>query len=224
MCSLSSSRCGGCGRSPHDLRRDGLPTFHLPCGPEPLARRAVLRLVRPENLRQANVHGAAARLSSPHDSGSTFDRIGASGRDERCPCGPGLSCFAPSPGGAGPRPLQASIPIAGAPPASRRFAGRPERRDHTSERLASERHPRLGLRSCGVAPEGTPSTRTTTRGTRSTTPTHFDGHWRRPSGDGCSIGRGCAATPATAYTARFGTTREAGLPSSPTWTGASARA
>ena len=40
------------------------------------------------------------------------------------PFGPGLSCSAPSPGGAGARPLRASIPIAGAPPASRRFAGR----------------------------------------------------------------------------------------------------
>ena len=38
--------------------------------------------------------------------------------------GPGLSCFAPSPGEAGSRPLRASIPIAGARPASRRFAGR----------------------------------------------------------------------------------------------------
>ena len=35
--------------------------------------------------------------------------------DGRCPCGPGLSCFAPSPGGAGSRPFRASIPIAGAP-------------------------------------------------------------------------------------------------------------
>ena len=42
----------------------------------------------------------------------------------RCPIGPGLSCFAPSPGGAGSRPLRASIPIAGAPPAPRRFVGR----------------------------------------------------------------------------------------------------
>ena len=40
------------------------------------------------------------------------------------PFGPGLSCFAPSPGEAGSRPSRASIPIAGAPPASRRFAGR----------------------------------------------------------------------------------------------------
>ena len=39
------------------------------------------------------------------------------------PFGPGLSCFAPSPGGAGSRPLRASIPIAGAPSASRRFLG-----------------------------------------------------------------------------------------------------
>ena len=43
------------------------------------------------------------------------------------PFGPGLSCFAPSSGGAGSRPLRASIPIAGAPPTSRRFAGRPSR-------------------------------------------------------------------------------------------------
>ena len=34
------------------------------------------------------------------------------------PFGPGLSCFAPSPGGAVSRPLRASIPIAGAPSAS----------------------------------------------------------------------------------------------------------
>ena len=39
------------------------------------------------------------------------------------PFGPGLSCFAPSSGGAGSRPLRASIPIAGAPPDSRRFDG-----------------------------------------------------------------------------------------------------
>ena len=41
----------------------------------------------------------------------------------RCPFGAGLSCFAPSPGGAGSRPFRASIPIAGAPPASRRLVG-----------------------------------------------------------------------------------------------------
>ena len=39
------------------------------------------------------------------------------------PFGPGLSCFAPSPGDAGSRPLRASIPIAGAAAASRRFEG-----------------------------------------------------------------------------------------------------
>ena len=51
------------------------------------------------------------------------------GQNERLPgmatpLRPGLSCFAPSPGGDGSRPLRASIPIAGAPPASRRFLAR----------------------------------------------------------------------------------------------------
>ena len=93
-------------------------------GPEPPARRATLRLVRAERLRQANVHGAAARLSRSHRFESVFDHVGASGREGRCPVvGPGSRAVAPSPGGAGTRPLRASIPIAGAPPASRRFSG-----------------------------------------------------------------------------------------------------
>ena len=40
------------------------------------------------------------------------------------PFGPGLSCFAPSPGGSESRPFRDSIPIAGAPPASRGFLSR----------------------------------------------------------------------------------------------------
>ena len=65
----------------------------------------------------------------------------------------GLSCFAPSPGGAGSRPLRASIPIAGAPPASHRFAEHsiaraPQgRTDEVLHGPQAARHPFLPLAS-----------------------------------------------------------------------------
>ena len=76
----------------------------------------------PAKRRHAALHGPQDAALRPTSRIHLFSSGGG-----RCPFGAGLSCFAPSPGRAGARPCRASIPIAGAPPASRRFAGRPLR-------------------------------------------------------------------------------------------------
>ena len=80
----------------------------------------------PRSLKRCHGHAPFSRRTA-HGTASGVRSAGGdvSARFEgRCPFGAGLSCSAPSPGGAGSRPLRASIPIAGAPPASRRFAER----------------------------------------------------------------------------------------------------
>ena len=81
----------------------------------------------PRSLKRCYRHAPSSRRLA---HGTASDVRSASGGvsarwEGRCPFGAGLSCFAPSPGVAESRPFRASIPIAGAPPASRRFVGRP---------------------------------------------------------------------------------------------------